>query len=370
MPKKPSKIPQFLESRLRVFLGADIVGSTALKQTRLGAHKVPTDQAAKGPAWFSAIQGFYFEAAQAFLFDWKKTKQESQSSEILYGPDPTLWKTVGDEVLFVKILTDHRQLATTVQCWMRAINRMKEFLHGESSLLDVKSTCWMAGFPFRNREVVLDPNAQFSKGWIEDYYRESGKLLNDFYKNPDKSKLAIDYIGPSIDTGFRLSNYSTGRKFVISVDVAYFLSMTQVDGEVCRSDIYYDGSVALKGVLGGSNYPIFWLDMSSSESLARKEDKLKTQYSCDIQDIREYCEAFYNEHSQFTFRPFISGDVGLTLAKKPSWYEEYHEKLVENFLSPESDYSADDTLEAEKPGEELNDADIQGIVEKLNIKRE
>lgn len=151
----------------------------------------------------------------------------------------------------------------------------------------MKSTCWTAGFPFRNREVVLDPNINLRAGRVENYYRESGKLLNQHYRNPAKSKLAIDYIGPSIDTGFRLSGYATGRKMITSVDVAYLISMTQVDGEIHRLDFFYDGSVSLKGLLGGSNYPIFWLDMSTTDSLAKKEDKLKTQSACAGQDVRE-----------------------------------------------------------------------------------
>jgi hypothetical protein len=202
----------------------------------LGAHKAPTEQASKGPAWFSAIQGFYFEAAQAFLFDWERARGSSEDSEHFYGPAPTLWKTIGDEVLFVKHLTDHRQLATTLHCWMSALRRMKEFLKSESPLLDVKSACWTAGFPFRNREVVLNPKLDMKQGKIENYYRASGTLLNSHYKNPTKSKISIDFVGPSIDTGFRLSQYSTGRKLVVGIDVAYIVSMTQFDGEVRRVD--------------------------------------------------------------------------------------------------------------------------------------
>lgn len=365
MAKISTKIPKFLEPRLRLFLGADIVGSTALKQTRMGAHKGATDQAIKGPAWFSAIQGFYFEAAQAFLFDWETSKEASENADGLYGPAPTLWKTAGDEVLFVKLVTDHRQISITLQCWMRALNRMKEFLRGESSLLDVKSTCWTAGFPFRNREVVLDPDCHKSHGKIEDYYKENGNLLNKYYRNPLKSNLSVDYIGPSLDTGFRLSGYSTGRKFVVSVDIAYLLSMTQVDGEISRIDLYYDGSVSLKSVLGGSNYPIFWIDMSAESSLSRKEDKLKTITACASQNTKEYCEAFYEEHSQFTFRPFVCNDVGQTLSKKPNWYDEYHNKLVQNFLSPDNEYSGDDTEEAAKPGTDIGEDDIKNVISSL-----
>lgn len=359
-----AKPPPFLEPRLRLFLGADIVGSTALKQTRLGAGVLPTEQAAKGPAWFSAIQGFYFEAAQAFLFDWQKSKEQSASPEVLYGPDPTLWKTVGDEVLFVKVLTDHRQLTIALQCWKRALRRMKQFLKTESSSLDVKSTCWTAGFPFRNREVVLDPTPKMEQGGVENYYRESGELLNKHYRNVQKSKLAIDYIGPSIDTGFRLSGYATGRKLIVSVDVAYLISMTQVDGEVGRVDFFYDGSVSLKGVMGGSSYPIFWIDMSNDASLARREDKLKIQHACASEDLREYCDSFYQEHGAFTFRPFIHGDVGQTLAKKPDWYDEYHGKLVKNFKDAE-DYVLKVGEDESQQGEDLDDKDLQGLMSKL-----
>lgn len=359
-----AKHPPFLEPRLRLFLGADIVGSTALKQTRLGAGIVPAEQASKGPAWFSAIQGFYFEAAQAFLFDWQKSKEYSADKDVFYGPDPSLWKTVGDEVLFVKVLTDHRQLTTALQCWARALRRMKQFLKTESSSLDVKSTCWTAGFPFRNREVVLDPSPKMEQGAVENYYRESGELLNRHYKNVQKSKLAIDYIGPSIDTGFRLSGYATGRKLIVSVDVAYLVSMTQVDGEVGRLDFFYDGSVSLKGVMGGSNYPIFWMDMSDSGSLARREDKLKTQHACASEDIREYCDAFYQEHTAFTFRPFIHGDVGQTLAKEPDWYDEYHGKLVKNFKDPENYVARFDEAE-DRVGEDLNEGDLEGVISNL-----
>ena len=364
MAKAKARKVEFLEPRLRLFMGADIVGSTALKQSRPGANK-PTDQATTGPSWFSAIQGFYFEAAQALIFQWDKAKGTSSNPHLLFGPDPQLWKTVGDEVLFVKVLTDHRQVATTLQCWIAALGRMKEFLRAESTLLDVKSTCWTAGFPFRNREVVLDPKITSKAPQIEDYYKENGRLLNKHYKNPNGSKLSVDYIGPSIDTGFRLSSFATGRKLITSVDVAYFLSMTQVDGEIKRFDLFYEGSTSLKGVLGGSNYPIFWLDMSDEASLSRKEDKLKTVSSCNNQDIREYCEEFYNVHSQFTFRPFVNGDVGQTLDKKPSWYDEYQSKLVENFLSPDSDYAGDDSEEARRPGTDISDEQMKDVISKI-----
>jgi hypothetical protein len=360
-----AKLPPFLKPRLRLFLGADIVGSTALKQTRAGTKSPPTDQATKGPSWFPTIQGFYFEASQAFLLDWELAKAASTDPINLFGQPPRVWKTIGDEVLFVKDITDHRQIVITIQVWIGAIRRMKEFLRAEHSTLDVKSACWTAGFPFRNREVVLDPSPSLNRGKVEDYYKESGKLLNSYYSNKKKPNIVIDYIGPSIDIGFRLSSHSNSRKMMVSVDVAYLISMTQVDGEIKRIDFFYDGSTALKGVLGGSNYPLFWIDMSSDESLARFEDKLKKQNVVPKEDVKEYCDAFYKEHAAFTFRPFIDGDLGQTLTKTPPWYEEYQNLLAENFYRPESAYASDIKGEAAKSGDDVDDDSVEKLVAEL-----
>lgn len=343
MPLVKQQCPPFLEPRLRLFLSADIVGSTSLKQTRSRVSD-DDDESVKGPVWFSAIQGFYFEAAQAFLYDWAERRSRSDESERLYGEPPEFWKSIGDEVLFTKLLTDHRQLATTLICWFAAVKRMRQFLKDENSSLDVKCTAWIAGFPYRNREVAIGRYPSLSGRRVENYYKESGDLLNSYYdKSAVSSAVSVDYIGPSIDTGFRLTGFSSSRKMVVSVDVAYLLSMTSFDGEVERIDLYYEGSHTLKGVMGGSPYPVFWINMSGESSLAVKEDRLKLQTICNTQDLKEYCDAFYQEYSSFTFRPFINGEIGQTLAKAPSWYNNYHSSLVKNFNLPDNEYEDTDS---------------------------
>jgi hypothetical protein len=329
--------PPFLEPRLRLFLSADIVGSTSLKQTR-ARPAGSADDSTKGPVWFSAIQGFYFEAAQAFLYEWNSRKKESELPQELYGDEPLFWKSIGDEVLFTKVLSDHRQLATTLNCWFSAVSRMRKFLKNENSSLDVKCTAWLAGFPYRNREVVIGKYPNSENRQIENYYQENGNLLNKFYNEQSDPGLAVDYIGPSIDTGFRLTSFSSSRKMVVSIDIAYIISMTSFDGEVKRLDLYYEGSHSLKGVMGGAPYPVFWINMSGENSLAVKEDRLKLQNISNREDLKEYCDAFYQEYSSFTFRPFIKDDVGQTMAKAPSWYTEYHALLVKNFNLPDNEY--------------------------------
>ncbi|WP_373928244.1 hypothetical protein QTN93_10550 [Sphingomonas aerolata] len=94
-------------------------------------------------------------------------------------------------------------------------------------------------------------------------------------------------------------------------------------------------------MIGGASYPVFWINMSGSHSLAVKEDKLRAQTVVNREDVREYCDAFYKEYASFTFRPFIKGDVGQTLAKMPTWYENYHALLVKNFNLPDNEYDAE-----------------------------
>jgi predicted Ser/Thr protein kinase len=105
--------------------------------------------------------------------------------------------------------------------------------------------------------------------------------------------------------------------------------------------------------------------MSTEDSLSRKEDKLKSQGCCSKEDIKEYCDVFYEEHKDFTFRPFILNDVGQTLSRKPFWYDEYQKNLAEHFLKPDDDYARDDSVEAGKPGEEINQDALDEIVNSL-----
>jgi hypothetical protein len=133
--------------------------------------------------------------------------------------------------------------------------------------------------------------------------------------------------------------------------------MTSFDGEVGRIDLNYDGSHTLKGVIGGASYPVFWINMSGSHSLAVKEDKLRAQTVVNREDVREYCDVFYKEYASFTFRPFIKGDVGQTLAKMPTWYENYHALLVKNFNLPDNEYDAG------APGQDVVEPESEEVVD-------
>lgn len=347
--------PSFLRPRLRIFLSADIVGSTGLKQVPLAKDKKKLlDQ---HTIWFNIIQGFYVEAAQTLADEWNRAHDSWPNQEVCFGTAPRLWKTIGDEVLFEKVVTDYRQVSSTLSCWARALERLRTFLKEKDARLDVKSTAWLAGFPVVNKEVVLDPGVGGPSLTSQSYFTESGLILNRFYEGEVIPGLVIDYVGPAIDTGFRLSQYATTRKLVVSVGIAYVLSKTTKsdDGLIESFRIMFDQPVAMKGVMGGRQYPVFWIDLSALDSLARREDDLlhvrNDPGGLTVQKVRDYCDAFYNELGSYAFKPFIDNDAEQQIKGKPDWYDDIIHQMASNFqselesLSPNAEDGVDSTGE-------------------------
>lgn len=358
--------PEFLKPRLRLFLSADIIGSTALKQSKLVSRD---SDGGLGTAWFTVIQGFYFEAQQHLKSSWKEAMAECEDVNY-FGDAPSLWKTIGDEVLFTKLITDHRQVATTLQCWMKTLEGIRAFLSKEGKGLGVKSAAWIAGFPYRNKEVVLSGEAFSSDNVIDDYYKENGIILNDYYCDK-KFGINIDYIGPHIDTGFRLAGHASARKFVVSLEIAYIMSLTSQTraSPIEPIKLRYDGQIALKGVLGGTNYPLFWLDLAQPDSSAVLEDKLTKSHACDRDEVRAFCEAFYSQHSELIFPPFVESDSETTLKDKPNWYGEQHDALVNAFHNSQQDSAEPIPDDQAMPEQEFEESvsSLEAVVSKIGV---
>jgi hypothetical protein len=72
------------------------------------------------------------------------------------GP-PIFWKAIGDEVIYEKTLSCHQDAVLTVSFFANAVNLLRLDIRGISPDLDIKATCWLAGFPITNLEIVLGP---------------------------------------------------------------------------------------------------------------------------------------------------------------------------------------------------------------------
>jgi hypothetical protein len=355
-------LPIFLRPRFRLFLSVDLVGSTASKQRPNFPIKEPGKLWADGgvaPPWLSPIANFFGSFREAFIREWKIFRGSALSElRIDVADDPTFWKANGDELIFVKVLDDRREILGCVLAWLEALKAVRPIL--EKDGLDAKATAWTAGFPVTNSELVfeLNPGAQNSP-YEDDPRLLQFSLLERWYQDSTSQiSLLMDFIGPSIDIGFRLAAHSSVRRFVISVDIAYFLAnlLLPPTSRAKIPRVLYGGKEVLKGVLDGKPYPIFWIDTKSPTPMeaATPEDKLLG--NTQLGDVSDFCLEFYDKHSAEMFVPFIYREDENLYGNFPDNYIEALEHLCRTWEKEKKRYSG-----------EVNDAASPGGAEGLTV---
>jgi len=358
-----SGIPTSLHPRLKLFLSADIVGSTALKQPfDLSIVSLDHDK------WQQVIQGFYKQIDEKFKNAWTSASISLQKDikERFFGESPRFWKTIGDEIVYWKCLSSDEQLRVTLRCWMDVIPKVRSWLKLWDPALDIKCTAWLAEFPVRNKAVWSEndffPTDRHAEGIELNSLEKVAELspptenkillkLNDFYERR-LSDGSIDFIGPGIDVGFRISQWSSSIRFVIDVDIAYLMSLTESSWRASRVeqllpqdwlprrngnfvDIYFGGSHYLKGVLGGSDYPRFWINLSDERSLYATHNALSSQPEkpSDFNRLQNFCMKYYEERSKYIFEPFINSAFSQSSEKISNSYELLLTDIVKRYLA-------------------------------------
>lgn len=217
----------------QLFLSCDLVGSTLHKQARPAA-------------WPKTFLSFYREFPQVL---------GSEARAIQPALEFRLWKAIGDELVFTCTVRHEIDVAVAVRVWLAAMQRYEESsLVGEE--LGTKGGAFIATFPGPDSRVAvpLDPASEISdKGVVE--------LNDDALAAMDPTRYMYDFLGPSVDTGFRLVDESDPRHFTLSIEAAwaYCRGARQHDG-IDADDLAYLGERELKGVWSGRPYPIVAID--------------------------------------------------------------------------------------------------------------
>jgi len=320
---------------MRLFLSADIIGSTAYKQKK--TIKAPDEsEEDKYPPWFNMVLAFYHQAEQSFSRHWERATRdlsEKDECKAWCGEPPVIWKTIGDEVLFTKRIDHPMQALVCCQVWRATLEDIRRELKERG--LDVKASAWLADFPLRNQEVVLRRQVNRDHLTVDDdeYPYHNQLQLEKYYQEIETQEFSdsfiLDYIGPSIDTGFRLGALSSSRKFVVSLELAHVLSTEQANGsrsthsesrtplhsvgifELPKFMFRYDGRVSLKGVLNGDPYPIFWIDLDPENPLHVAEDAVLDIYKPAAAQIRELTRSIIRANLDYVCEPFFFQDEGL-----------------------------------------------------------
>ena len=274
-------LPQIrYKSELLIFLSVDIVGSTAYKNTHKGKQVLE---------WLPVFKAFHenFPIKLRRILDQENHDYRPHGFNGKIG-EVKLWKSLGDELIFYFKLSNSDEAVYLILCFIEAIQTYTTTLKKTKNELSLKGTAWIAGFPVKNAKIISSDNY-------------------------------IDFIGPSIDIGFRLSKLATERKFIVSCDLAWILAV-----KTSEINYYYDGKQGLKGVLNDQPYPVIWLQKRRKQTQnADIEDELYVK--CDTNKLKAFCKAFI-ESSSYVILPFIEGDP--LFKDRPPNYDDDYQKAI------------------------------------------
>ena len=345
MPKSQDEIDvAFIRPRLRVFLSVDLIGSTQFKiaQNYGGGPSLSHDDAGW---WPNVLTAFYTDFQKEFLRNWAEFVELSQGwSEITIGDPPKLWKALGDELIFSKICAHINEVWGIVQVWRKTLVDFKERWTHDN--LKFKSGAWIVGSPNRNWEIAFlrDPLTEDDILMMEDRLGYNFYLLNQYYDADVTRKIDLDFIGTSMDCGFRLLSKADERKFIVSADLLYLLRACQdhceakFKGKYTPIKYYFDGTSELKGIdRYGIKYPIFWLDAyelsprSDAAKYAHSVDKLSKDNEPVLpKEVDSFLEAYLNDVNGFPERPYIT-DTAKGTHEPNGCYPSEHDDRIEKF---------------------------------------
>ncbi|MDB5452856.1 MAG: hypothetical protein JWO33_1434 [Caulobacteraceae bacterium] len=283
----PDDVPEGLKPRLRLFLSADLVGSTQFKQSR--------------QAWRPEILSFYRN------FDYVLHSQSQKFSESLESPVPApeFWKSNGDELLYTWALENLADAHSILHIWLAALEEYRASGAHAQHHLHLKSTAWIGLFPIPNSEVFFRRGAAQARSRSDDIHDSAlvqSEIRDEWYSG-GAAEITKEYVGPSIDTGFRLTSWATPGRLIISVDLAFLLTSSHPKG-VAPLPLRMGGKDRLKGVIDDAPYPAIWIALD--ERNAGHDGVRGRELTVNPSEIKSACEAIIEQNYQFITPIFMS----------------------------------------------------------------
>lgn len=311
-----------------MFLSLDLVGSTEFKQAQRG-----TDSPDKADSWVEPFLSFYQISVEQMAGQWTTVRDaitavepRNRSGRFVFGDGPEFWKGAGDEVLFTKIVRSPADAMAALHALLALIQEQRRQFAAKPQWhrLNVKGAAWLAGFPINNAEVIFPvKDGRPATGRLDDPVAENYRLLSlRDAASPNDSAFHADYIGPSVDLGFRLREYADPRRLVVSADLVWLLcharrACTEAELAKCTylqmPHIGYEGRHNLRGIMGGEPYPLMWVESDTENPLNNAEDRLLHRELAEAPSKQHlaflwtFCNVFLSEDSPLRTRPYIPG---------------------------------------------------------------
>lgn len=284
------------EKKIFLLFSADVINSTAMK-SRL---------ASQSNGWLPIFNRFY----KAFP---KLLMSKSKSFKI--------WKYVGDELLFYVEIKELTQIPPFV-------NYFKESLLYWNSIPSQKTKD-------DDGNEINTENHPFLKGciWIAQTPKIDKDLWMEYEPGNSNKKQLLDFVGPSIDCGFRIAKFASQNHIILSVEVL----QECIKDKGFQNCLYYLNSEFLKGVFNEEfNYPIFFLILDKQ----KESIDLILRNSISQINADSFLDDFYN---QFT-NPKYSKIVG----KLSFLYFQHNQKIWNLYASNKFIKQNEDIPETQK----------------------
>lgn len=266
------------EYRVRLFLSVDLSGSTAFKNSKDGAE---IDGSAS-PRWVNVFQKFYSGFPEEYQSTYQRHKTELVGNDLC----PSLWKAVGDELVFCGTVSNKKGISLAILAFIDTLHAYRNRLQEQKHNLNLKGAAWLAAFPEPNRAVQLRsvPN--------ELQFFTASEALE---RAADATPHSFDFLGKAIDTGFRVASTASTECFALSVQLARLL-VSLPPGFGFDHDVRFAQPITLKGVNGGEPYPRLYIDTMKhlpSEGVRKKERALlKTDVGLARNELSDYLKEY------------------------------------------------------------------------------
>lgn len=292
--KEIEKINSSLNGRrapsLKLFISFDLIGSTSFKHSK-------DSRIHFAEAWYVFFKKFYINNPISLLKSYTKLLSKEIDFDTIENQQdlenftlPYLWKNLGDEIIYVADIEDTKHIVYHIEAMQKAIIHHNSY---NDIILKVKGAAWIAHFPVINSVIFDEVSHKIEKSKV--------RICNNKH---------IDFIGPTIDLGFRISKYSSQRKLVLSTALTYMLVKELIKDKNCENifSFYFDGMQETKGVRDGS-YPIVWID--NYQGHTPKAEKLYgvKKERCELQLLYSFVgDQMFLSDKNTTF-PFVYSEM-------------------------------------------------------------
>ncbi|GGC08176.1 hypothetical protein GCM10011352_38150 [Marinobacterium zhoushanense] len=230
-----------MTERSLLLLSADIAGSTEYKQ----AHS----NGGSTPEWLEPFVAFFREVPLVLM-----GKLALAFAEAEHIPELRVWRVAGDEIIFLAEPATAEEALGIVEAFVAMLSDYNARLDKHYNL-HLRGGAWAA--PLGTDNIGIEILEMHSAAAASGPYR--------------------DYLGPDVDSGFRLLKYAPHGHAVISLKLASALAAGDALGQL---SLDHADDQPLRGLFGGKPYPVLITGQGklTATDILSLEERFLTQF--------------------------------------------------------------------------------------------